>query len=87
MSTKHVRSAAVLPRSKCVLRIERGSCGNSTTVNGFDVAKAYGTRAFSEIKPRMNTRDVVRRTLCERSSPRPLRVGDGPACLRYPATF
>jgi hypothetical protein len=53
MSTKHVRSAADLARFKCALRIECGSCGNSTTVNGFDVAKAYGTRPFSEIKPRM----------------------------------
>lgn len=53
MSTKHVRSAADLARFKCALRIECGSCGNSTTLNGFDVAKAYGTRSFAQIRQRM----------------------------------
>ena len=47
MSTKHVRSAADLARFKCALRIECRSCGNSTTVNGFDMAKAYGTKTFA----------------------------------------
>jgi hypothetical protein len=53
MSTKHVRSAADLARFKCALRIECANCGNSTTVNGFDVAKAYGTGTFSAIRARM----------------------------------
>lgn len=53
MSTKHVRTAADLARFKCALRIECGNCGNSITVNGFDVAKAYGTKAFAQIRPRM----------------------------------
>ena len=53
MSTKHVRTAADLARFKCALKIECGSCGNSTTMNGFDVAKAYGTKTFGEIRPRM----------------------------------
>jgi len=53
MSTKHVRTAADLARFKCALKIECGSCGNSTTMNGFDIAKAYGTKSFAEIRPRM----------------------------------
>ena len=52
MSTKHVRSAADLTRFKCALRIECSSCGNSTTMNGFEVAKAYDTKSFAEIRPR-----------------------------------
>jgi len=53
MSTKHVRTAADLARFKCALKIECSICGNSTTMNGFDVAKAYGTKSFAEIRPRM----------------------------------
>ena len=53
MSTKHVRTAAHLARFKCALKIECASCGSSTTMNGFDIAKAYGTKSFVEIRPRM----------------------------------
>ena len=53
MSTKLVRSAADLARFRCALKIECGGCGNSTTLNGFDVAKAYGTKSFAEIQRRM----------------------------------
>lgn len=53
MSTKHVRTAADLARFKCALRIECGDCGNSKTLNGFDVAKAYGTKTFAQIEQRM----------------------------------
>ncbi len=53
MSTKHVRSAADLARFKCALRIDCGICGKSTTLNGFDVAKAYGTKSFAQIQQRM----------------------------------
>ena len=34
-------------------KIECGGCGNSTTLNGFDVAKAYGTKDFADIEGRM----------------------------------
>jgi len=53
MSTKHIRSAADLDRFKCALKIECAGCGNSTTLNGFDVAKACGTKAFADIRHRM----------------------------------
>lgn len=53
MSTKHVRTAADLARFKCALKIECANCGNSNTMDGFDVAKAYGTKSFAEIRPRM----------------------------------
>ena len=53
MSTKHVRSAADLARFKCALRIECGACGNSRTLNGFDVAKVYGIKTFVQIQQRM----------------------------------
>jgi len=53
MSTKHIRSAADLARFKCALRIECSSCGNARTLNGFDVAKTYGTKTFAQIRQRM----------------------------------
>jgi hypothetical protein len=42
MSTKHVRSATDLARFKCGLKIECGGCGNSRTLDGIEVAKAWG---------------------------------------------
>ena len=51
MSTKHVRSAADLARFKCALKIECAGCGNSTTLDGFDVAKAYGTKIICGDSP------------------------------------
>ena len=53
MSTKHLRSAADLARFKCALRIDCGACGNSRTLNGFDVAMANGTKSFAQIQQRM----------------------------------
>ncbi len=53
MSTKHVRCAADLARFRCALKIECGGCGNSRTLDGFDVAKAYGTGSFARIRQRM----------------------------------
>lgn len=53
MSTKHIRSAADLARFKCALRIECGSCHNARTLNGFDVARAHGTKTFAQIRRRM----------------------------------
>jgi len=53
MSTKHVRNAADLARFKCGLKIECGDCGNSRTLDGVGVAKAWGIRPFAEIRQRM----------------------------------
>lgn len=53
MSTKHVTSAADLARFKCALKIECGGCGNSRTLNGFDVAKVFGTKSFATIQQKM----------------------------------
>jgi ribosomal protein L44E len=53
MSTKHVRSAPDLARFKCGLKIECGSCGNSRTMDGIEVAKAWGTKPFATIRLRM----------------------------------
>lgn len=49
MSTKHVRSAADLARFKCGLKVECGNCGNSRTMDGIEVAKAYGTTPFRQL--------------------------------------
>ena len=53
MSTKHVRNAADLARFKCGLKIECRACGNSTTLDGIGVAKAWGTKSFAIIQQRM----------------------------------
>lgn len=47
MSTKHVRTAADLVRFGADLKIECGSCGNTRTLDGFDVARTLGTNDFS----------------------------------------
>lgn len=74
MSTKHVRTATDLARFKCALKIECGSCGNSTTMNGFDVAKTYGTKTFAEIRPRMKcSRCDLKEALLTILSPPPPR--------------
>ena len=74
MSTKHVRSALDLARFKCALKIECGNCGNSTTMNGFDLAKGYGTKTFAEIRPRMKcSRCGVKEALLTILSPPPPR--------------
>lgn len=53
MSTKHVRSAADLLRFKAALKVECGSCGNSLTMSGFDVAKVCGTDDFPQVQARL----------------------------------
>jgi hypothetical protein len=53
MSTKHVRTVADLVRFGCGLKIECGGCGNSRTLDGFDVAKALGTGDLEYIRPRL----------------------------------
>jgi ribosomal protein L44E len=53
MSTKHVRSAADLVRFKCALRVECAECGYSRTLNGFEIAKTYGTKTLAQIQQRM----------------------------------
>jgi hypothetical protein len=74
MSTKHVRSAADLARFKCALKIECGTCGNSRTMSGFDVAKTYGTRPFADIRSRMKcSRCGVKEALLTILSPPPPR--------------
>ena len=50
MSTKHVRSAADLVRFNCGLQIDCAGCGHSRTLGGFDVAKAFGTGTFAQIR-------------------------------------
>lgn len=53
MSTKHVRTAADVVRFGAGLRIECGSCGNSRTLDGFEVAKTCGTAEFRKFIPRL----------------------------------
>ncbi len=53
MSTKHVRNAADLARFRCGLKIDCGGCGNSRTMDGIEVAKAWGTKPFATIVQRM----------------------------------
>jgi hypothetical protein len=53
MSTKHVRSAADLARFRCGLKIECGGCGYCRTMDGIQVAKAWGTKPFAVIRQRM----------------------------------
>ena len=49
---KIVRTAADLVRFKTALRIECTSCGNSRTMNGFDVAKLCGTQDLRRLRHR-----------------------------------
>jgi hypothetical protein len=53
MSTKHVRTVADLARFGCGLKIECGACGNSRTMDGFEVAKALGTGQLAYIARRL----------------------------------
>lgn len=53
MSTKHIRSAADLARFGCGLRIECGGCGNARTMDGIEVAKAYGVKRLASLRERM----------------------------------
>jgi rubredoxin len=53
MSTKHVRNAADLARFRCGLKIDCGACGYSRTLDGIEVAKAWGTKPFAQIRQRM----------------------------------
>ena len=53
MSTKHVRTADDLARFKCELRIECGGRCNSRTLDGIEVAKAWGIKLFAQIRQRM----------------------------------
>jgi hypothetical protein len=47
------QSGSDLARFKCGLKIECGSCGNSRTMDGIEVAKAWGTKPFATIRQRM----------------------------------
>jgi hypothetical protein len=53
MSTKHVRSAADLARFRCGLKIECGDCGYSRTMDGIEVARAWGTKPLAQLLQRM----------------------------------
>jgi len=53
MSTKHVRSAADLARFHCGLKVECGGCGYSRTMEGLEVARAWGTKPFAALRERM----------------------------------
>ena len=53
MSTKHVRNAADLARFRCGLKVECGGCGYARTMDGFDVAKGWGTASLESIRRRM----------------------------------
>lgn len=52
MSTKHVRTAADLARFGAGLQIECLDCGNERTLDGFEAAKAFGTKPFTEVQSR-----------------------------------
>ena len=53
MSTKHIRTAADLVRFKTALRIECGACSNCQTMDGFEVAKAFGPKSLAGIEARL----------------------------------
>lgn len=53
MSTKHVRSAADLVRFAAGVKIECAGCGNSRTLDGFELAREYGTAPFSAIRQKL----------------------------------
>jgi DNA-directed RNA polymerase subunit RPC12/RpoP len=65
MSTKHIRTAADLVRFGAGLKVDCTSCGNSRTLDGFDVARTLGTGELLKIQPRLK---------CTRCGPRRFRL-------------
>jgi hypothetical protein len=53
MSTKHIRTAADLVRFKCALCITCDRCGNSNTLEGYEVARIAGTGTIHQIQHRL----------------------------------
>ena len=71
MSAKHVRSAADLARFRCGLKIKCGGCGNSRTMEGTEVAMAWGIRPLAVIQQRMKcTRRAAKEAQLTVLSPR-----------------
>lgn len=53
MSTKHIRTAGDLVRFKTALKITCDRCGNSNTMTGVDVVKAFGTMELARLTRRL----------------------------------